>query len=148
MNGLSTDQYLRVAGVVTVSTVVLTAAFLGVLAVVTGEAPDIGARVPVYMLLMAIAFTISVVGLIRRDVGGGVVLSAATGVGVLTFTLGLLAGEGIYYTVRKPSEVLGSELVVYFLAAALIGTGLSYWTVNYWREFTNFVDDETEQGSL
>lgn len=148
MNGLSTDQYLRVAGVVTVSTVVLTAAFLGVLAILTGKAPGIGARVPVYMLLMAIAFTISVVGLIRRDVGGGVVLSAATGVGVLTFALGLLAGEGIYYTVRKPSEVFGSELVVYFLAAALIGTGLSYWTVNYWREFTNFVEDETEQGSL
>jgi hypothetical protein len=100
------------------------------------------------MLLMAIAFVITVVGLIRREVGGGVVLSAATGVGVLTFSLGLLAGEGVVYTVREPSEVLGSNLVVYFLAAALIGTGLSYWTVNYWREFTNFVEDDSEQGSL
>jgi len=64
MNGLSTDQYLRVAGVVIVSTVVLTAVFLGVLAVVTGKAPGLGGRVPVYMLLMAVAFVISVVGLI------------------------------------------------------------------------------------
>ncbi|AEN07274.1 hypothetical protein Halar_3701 [halophilic archaeon DL31] len=148
MNGLSTDQYLRVAGVVIVSTVVLTAVFLGVLAVVTGKAPGLGGRVPVYMLLMAVAFVISVVGLIRCDVGGGVVLSAATGAGVLTFCIGLLAGEGVVFTVREPSAVFGSELVVYFLAAALIGTGLSYWTVNYWREFTNFGEDETEQGSL
>jgi hypothetical protein len=145
MNGLSTEQYLPVAGAVLGSTVVLTAALLGVLALVTGRAPGLGERVPVYMLVMGIVFVVSVVGLVRREVGSIVVLSAATGAGWLAFALGLLAGEGLVFTLRSPSEVFATDLVIYFLAAGLIVTGLSYWTVNYWREFTTLSDGTPEQ---
>lgn len=126
----------QLVGLITVSTVLLTASFVGIYAFLTGATEGLSTRLPFYVLLMAISFVAGVVGLTRYRADGATVLSAATGIGFLTFLLGVLAGEGTAYAIRAPAEVFASTLLVYFVAAGLIGTGLSFWTVHYWREFT------------
>ena len=58
---------------------------------------------------------------------------------VLIAVVGLVlvgfAGEGVVYAVRDPEAVFGRQLIVYFVAAALICTGLGYWLLRHWREF-------------
>ena len=130
-------QLKEIATLVAVSTVVLTADFVGLLSLLTGEAAGVGVRFPYYVLLMAVAFVVTIVGLARYDTEGRTVLSAATGVAVLALVVGFLAGEGIVYAVTHREEVLNPGILFYFVAAGLIGTGLSFWTVNYWRDFTN-----------
>ncbi|WP_313692044.1 hypothetical protein [Halorarum halobium] len=133
-------QLKQIVLLVAVSTVVLTADFVGLLSLLTGRATEIGTgiggRFPAYVLVMAVAFVVTIVGLARFDTDGRTVLSAATGVGLLTLVTGALAGEGVVYAIAYPSEILSSQLLFYFVAAGLIGTGLSFWTVNYWRDFT------------
>ena len=43
--------------------------------------------------------------------------------------------EGVLFAFRNPELVFVSQLVYYFIAAALIGTGIGYWGVRHWREF-------------
>lgn len=129
-------QLKQIVALVTVATILLTADFVGLLSLLTGEATGVGGRFPLYVLLMAVVFVVTIVGLARHDAEGRTVLSAATGVAVLSLVLGLLAGEGVVYAQTHPDDILGSQLLVYFLAAGLIGTGLTFWTVNYWRDFT------------
>ncbi|QLG63872.1 hypothetical protein [Halorarum salinum] len=128
-------QLKQVASLVGVSTVLLTADFVGVLALVTGNAAGFGDRFPAYVLVMAIAFVITIVGLSHYGLEGRTVLSASTGVSVLALVTGTLAGEGLRYAVVEPATVFDVQLLFYLLAAGLIGTGLSFWTVNHWREF-------------
>lgn len=137
-------QVKQVALLVAVSTVLLTADFVGVLALLSGNAAGLDDRFPVYVLVMAIAFVITIVGLAHYDAEGRTVLSAATGVSVLALVAGALAGEGVRYAVREPATVFDVQLLFYLLAAGLIGTGLSFWTVNYWREFVRTRTTESD----
>lgn len=136
-------QLKQIAVLVVVSTVLLTADFVGLLSLLTGNAANVGVRFPVYVLVMAVAFVVTIVGLARYDADGRTVLSAATGVGVLALIVGMLAGEGIVYAYRAPEAVLNT-ILFYFIAAGLIATGLSFWTVNYWRDFTGGAADEAD----
>lgn len=128
--------YLRISAIIAVSTVVLTFSFVGVLAFISGE-PEIPlARLPWYLVVGAAAFVASIVML--EEVGGrgrDVIVTAAVN-GVFLMIIAALCVEGILFTIRNPEDVFVSQLVLYFLAAGLAGTGIAYWALHHWREYT------------
>jgi hypothetical protein len=138
MNGPDRDEATRLAVVVAVSTLVLTATFIGVVALLSGGNARVGTRLPFYVLTMAVSF-VSVVVLSEQRYGGRTdgrsILATAGGVALVVFVLVALAGEGLVFASDNPGEVVLSELFLYFLAAGLIGTGLGYWGLRHWREF-------------
>lgn len=129
------EVFVRIGLGVVLSTLTLTASFVGLLALLTGEATDIGSRLPLYVLAMAVAFVATIVFWELRARDGRVVLFSAGAVSVGTLVLVTLSGEGIVYTAREPEAVIASTLLFYFLAAGLIATGLGYWGARHWREF-------------
>jgi len=129
--------YLRRAvGLVAASTVVLTAAFVGVVALARGHTAGAANRVPFYALGGAVIFVATLVTLEDPEEGGVPILTSTVAVTVVGFVLLSLGGEGVLYGVRDRAR-LGTSLVVYFLAAALVCTGTVYWGLNHWREFTS-----------
>jgi len=123
----------RVAAVVA-ATVVLTAAFVGVLAVVTGNAGGWSDRLALYALCGGVAFVGVTFGLARRELDGLTVLFATVGASLLTVVVALFAGEGLRYAVRSPEEVFDLQLLAYFATAGLVVIGLTFWTLRYWRD--------------
>jgi hypothetical protein len=130
-------MFVRIGLGVVVSTLALTASFVGLMALLTGDAVGLGSRIPLYVLTMAIAFVLGVVLLELRDRPGRLVLGGATGLSIGVLVLVTLAGEGFVYAAREPTEIVASTLVFYFLAAGLIATGLGYWGARHWREVAN-----------
>lgn len=125
----------RIGALVCGCTLVLTASFLGVVSLTTGAAVGLTDRVPYYVLAMAIAFVAGIVGLEgRRRVGGRRILGAAIGLALTVFAVVGLGTEGVVYAVRSPERVVASQVLVYFLAAGLVGTGIAFWAVRHWRE--------------
>lgn len=133
---LSRDVLPKAAALIAVSTLLLTSAFLGVLSVVDGGNAGVSGRVPVYVLLASAVFVVFIVLLEQRDLDGQTVLVSTTAIAVATGVLAWLVGEGLYYLVNNHESVIASQLVVYLLAAAVACTGIFYWTLNHWREFT------------
>lgn len=133
---LSQDVLPKAVALIGASTLLLTMAFLGVLAVVEGGNRGIDSRVPVYLLLAAAVFVTFIVLLEQRDLDGQTVLVSTVSIAVATGVLTWLIGEGLVYVSNDPSRVVASHLIVYLLAAAVACTGLFYWTLNHWREFT------------
>lgn len=127
---------LRVAMPIVLSTLVLTAAFLGALSLLTHPVPGFSSRFPFYVLVMALGFVSALFLLERPRIDGGQVLMATLGLTVTVFVTVTLAGEGLTFAVTYPEAVFVSDFILYLLAAGLIGSGLAYWTVRHWREFT------------
>ncbi len=124
----------RTVGFVLGSSLVLTASFVGVLGLSSGELTDSLSRLPFYSLGLAIVFVTAIFSLIRYDADGITAMVGAVGIAIVGFILVALTGEGVLYAVRFPGRVFGSQLLLYFLAAGLIGTGLGYWLVSFWRD--------------
>jgi hypothetical protein len=120
---------------VVVSTLALTASFLGLVALLTGSVAGIQNRLPFYVLAMAIAFVGSILTLEGEFDAGREVLETAALAAVITVLTVTLAGEGVAYSLQDPGRVISSQLVFYFLAAGLMGTGLGYWGLRHWDEF-------------
>lgn len=123
--------------IVAVSTVVLTASFLGLLATVRGAVSDPGSRLPVYVLATAIVFVIALFKLEDPSAPGIPVLTTTVSIGLAAFILISLGGEGLLYVAGRPTMLLSSQLVFYFVAAALICTAVGYWGLHHWREFVD-----------
>jgi len=119
-----------------VSTLALTASFLGVVSVLTGGVTGGADRLPFYVLTMALAFVVAVVVFEDEFHDGRQILQLAVGAAVATFLLVTMGGEGVAFTVQHTDQVLSSQLLFYFLAAGLIGTGLGYWGLRHWEEVT------------
>ncbi len=134
--GPDIETVLRVVVPILASTVVLTAAFLGTLSLFTGGVPGFSVRFPYYVLVMALGFVTALFLLERPRIDGSQVLMATIGLTVTVFALVTLAGEGVAYAYKYPSAVFQSDFILYLLAAGLIGSGLAYWTIRHWREFT------------
>lgn len=126
----------RALGPIVASTVVLTAAFLGALALLTGTVDGFEDRFPYYVVLMAVGFVAALFVLERPRIEGSQVLMATIGVTVTVFVVVTLAGEGVAYAIASPGAVFQPDIILYLLAAGLIGSGLAYWTISHWREFT------------
>ncbi|WP_236044429.1 hypothetical protein [Haloarcula salinisoli] len=137
MNSSLLDPFRRrVVIVIGGSTLVLTAVFVGVLAVISGELAGVSGRAPWYVVTAAAVFVASVVLLDADDAAGTTIIVSAAVVSAFAFVTVALAVEGFRFAVIYPGRVFVSQLVLYFLAAALIGTGLGYWALNHWREFS------------
>jgi hypothetical protein len=124
----------RAAAVVACSTLALTLVLVGVLAVLDGATTGLLGRLPWYLVVTGGLFVASIFLLeTRTDDGRRILVSAAAtsalGFGVVTF-----GAEGLVYVARNPGAVLVSQLILYFVAAGLLATGLGYWTLNHWRE--------------
>lgn len=132
---LDADLIPRAAVLVAVSTAVVTAAFIGVVALVTGHAGEVTARLPFYVLVMAVVFVAFVFLIDSRGSDGQTVIVSSIGVALLGFLIVLLSGEGVVFLVNNPDQVLASQLIVYLVSAGLVCTGLAYWGLRHWREF-------------
>ena len=126
----------RVFLTVASTTVLLTFAFVGLAVLWEGRVVSgVTTRTPFYVLVFSIAFILSLLKLDSRDRDGTQILIATTGIGTATSILIGLATEGIAYTLTEPGVVFQEGLVVVFLSAAIICTGLGIWGVRHWREF-------------
>jgi len=132
---LDADLIPRAAVLVAVSTAVVTAAFVGVVALVTGHASHVTVRLPFYVLVMAVVFVAFVFLIDSRGSDGQTVIVSSIGVALLGFLIVLLSGEGVVFLVTNPDQVLASQLIVYLVSAGLVCTGLAYWGLRHWREF-------------
>lgn len=126
--------YTRITLIMAICTIVLTFSFIGVLAVVAGEITS--TRLPWYLVVGAITFVATIVLLEAHGATGREIIVTSSISAIWAFVLIALAIEGILYAIRYPAEVFTSQLVLYFMAAALLGTGIAYWGLHHWREFT------------
>ena len=133
------NVYGRLGALVLACTTALTLSFVGLVALATGSAGDVGGRVPFYVLGTSAAFVAAILGVDgpRRD--GRAVLVAAGAIAGATFVLLSLGAEGLLYAARHPEAVLVSRSGLYLVAAGLIGTGVGYWGLRHWRELATTV---------
>lgn len=133
------EALARAGALVAGCTLVLTASFVGLVALVSGAAVGVVDRLPLYVLGMATAFVGAIVVFEMENEAGGRVLVIAGTLAVGTFLVTLLSGEGIVHALRYPGQVLASQLLLYLLAAGMIATGLGYWVVQHWQDLPKFV---------
>jgi hypothetical protein len=55
---------------------------------------------------------------------------------MLIFIVALLGTEGLIHILTNPELIVASDVILYFLSAALFAVGVGYWAFNHWREFT------------
>lgn len=122
--------------IVAVSTLSVTSAIIGVVAIVNGDATAIESRIPFYVFFTALVFTALVFLLERNLADGRRILTLSFALAALAFVLALLGVEGLSFAMANREKVL-SNLTLYFLSAGLACTGLVYWAVHHWREFVS-----------
>lgn len=133
-------------GVVVLS-LVLTASFVGMAGLLSETTLDTGSRIPAYVLLMGLVFVVGVVRLDSGDRDGVRVLVAVSSVSLLAFVLAGLATEGIFYMLKRPQDVVLSNVILYFGAAGLICTGVVIWALHHWREFAAGASSRTRSSN-
>lgn len=136
---VDSETFVRAGLFVVVSTAVLTASVLGIVGHATGRVSGVTGRIPYYVLLVAVSFVVAIIAfesLVGRasEVLAGTLV--ATGIALV---LVVLAGEGVVYLFQHTRAVLSSTLLIYILAAGLVGTGLCYWALQHWAELANTV---------
>lgn len=124
-----------------VSTFILTASFVGILAILSGASTGVADRVPFYLIVLGLAFVGTILLLEEYGTEGRLIIVTAAVTSLLTFISTALTVEGALYAVRFPEDVFVSRLVYYFITAALLGTGIGYWGVRHWREFVQTAPD-------
>lgn len=126
---------LRLSAFVAVSAVVLTANFIGIVAVISGDVSSIGDRVPWYILAASVVFVATILLLDTSGMDGKSIIVTAPIVAVVSFVLVIFGVEGVRHAVENPDSIFFSQVILYFVAAAMVATGLGYWGVRHWREF-------------
>jgi len=99
--------------------------------VICGGVPPVSRR---YLTIAAVAFVGVIILLETQDAAGTSIITTAAIVAALVFVLVSLGVEGLLYAVRNPAAVFVSQTILYFFAAALIGSGIGYWALRHWRE--------------
>lgn len=135
-DGTRRKFFLRVLLLMAASTILLTASFIGVLAFLSGEQIATSSRIPWYLVLTATVFVATIILLEEGGADGSTIIISALLFSGLGFALIALAVEGVLFAIEYPDLVFVSQLVLYFFAAGLIGTGIAYWALNHWREFS------------
>lgn len=132
--GFGRTDVARAGALVTSCTIILTASFVGLVALLSGRAPGVSVRLPLYVLGLAAAFVAAILALENRGHDGWTVLHLAATISVYGFILAVLGGEGVMFIVRHPGELVASQLLFYFLAAGMIATGFGYWGIHHYGE--------------
>lgn len=134
--GQSQRVALRIGALIVACTILLTGSFVGFLAAISGELQNFDAHVPWYMLVGAAVFVGTIILLEINDADGRTIIVTAGVFGTLAFILVALGIEGYIYMSENPDEIIGERLILYFLSASLVATGVGYWGLRHWREFT------------
>ncbi|MFW5948964.1 MAG: hypothetical protein ACOCSD_05145 [Halolamina sp.] len=122
----------RLGGVVCLTTLGLTASFVGAVALASGEIAGLARRLPIYAVAAAVVFVGCVVVLDSARMQGLNALVTATVAAAATLFVGGLGVEGVRFAREHPSLVFEPTLVGYALSAALIGTGVANWVWRNW----------------
>lgn len=122
---------------VVLSTVALTASFLGVVGLFSGRVSGLTTRLPFYVLVMALCFVVAIIFFESVFRQAEQVLVTAVVIGVLSLVFVALGGEGVIYLLRNTEQVVASHLLFYILSAGLIGTGICYWALQHWTELSD-----------
>ncbi len=128
---------LRISLLIISCTILLTASFVGFLALISGRVDGSESRIAWYIAISAILFVSTIVLLEFHGADGRTILVSATVTGVLSFALIYFSIEGVIFALIHPEDVFVSQLILYFFAAALVATGIGYWGLRHWREFTS-----------
>lgn len=128
---------LKGSVLVITSTLAVTVAFVGLLAMITARAEGFSGRFPFYIVASSVAFTVLVIVLERNLAEGSKILMTAVVLSVILGIVFALDIEGIFFASKYPGELVASQLILYFIAAGCLCTGLVYWSVHHWREFVN-----------
>ncbi|MBP1987073.1 hypothetical protein [Halolamina salifodinae] len=123
----------RLGVLVGASTLSLTASFVGVVALASGEARGTTARIPVYVTATAVVFVAGVVLFEESRHRGRSALIGSTLVAAATLFVAGFGGEGVVYALSNPAAVFEVQLLGYLVSAALLGTGVGYWTWRNWE---------------
>lgn len=130
------QMVLRIAVLIVISTVILTASFFGVIAAASGEISGLDTRMPFYLLASAMVFVSTIVLLEFYDTDGKTIITSALFSGISALVLSVFSVEGVIFAANNPDNLIVNQLVVYFVAAALVATGVGFWALEHWREFT------------
>lgn len=126
---------VRTGALMAACTAVLTAAFVGSVSLLGGHTGGVGSRLQFYVLAGAVAFVASLLILEESRHDAQRVIGGSVATGVTGLLLVGLASEGVLYTLAEPRTVLSSSLFVYLTAAALLVSGLGYWSIRNWALF-------------
>lgn len=113
------------------STLALTMAFMGLVSLASGPVPGLSGRIPYYVLAAAAVFATALMVLEGHWRDGRNLLGIAVGVAVAAFVVLGLGAEGLVYAARNPAVAFSAQRFLYLLSAALVTTGLGYWTANH-----------------
>lgn len=134
------EMMAQTGALIGVCTVALTATFLGIVGLASGTVGGTVDRLPLYVLAGAVVFVGTLLVEDHAGQRGHKVLGLAVVASLAGFTLTALGAEGIIYALKYPGDVVASHLFVYLLSAAIIASGLAYWSVENWREATALLD--------
>jgi len=126
-------------GVLALCTVTLTAVFVGIVGLASGQTTALVARLPLYVLASAVVFLGTLLALDHTHRHGRTVLGQAVGIAIASFVAISLGVEGVVYALTHPEAVVASHLFVYLLSAAIIASGLGYWVVENRRDLRDIV---------
>lgn len=135
------ERVVQAVVFVGVSTFVLTATFMGLVALVSGQMVGVEARLPGYVLAMAVAFVGGLMAVEAKGGDGRQVIATAGGMAVSGLVFVTLSGEGVAFLLRQPQRLVASQVLSYLLAAGVCVTGLAYWGLLHWREFVSELVD-------
>ena len=124
-------------GVIALCTAALTAMFVGVVGLASGQMTALVSRLPLYVLTSAVVFVGTLVVVDHGRYHGRTVLTSASVAGLAGFVTVSLGTEGVVYAVTNPGGVVTSHLFVYLLSAAIIASGMGYWVACNRREVRN-----------
>jgi hypothetical protein len=93
-SSLLNNFFVRIGLLFGVSTLLLTASFIGIVAFVTGEVTNVSARLPWYIVAVALSFVASIVLLEAQDSNGRTIIVTAIVVTSVFFIVVLLGIEG------------------------------------------------------
>lgn len=125
----------RIVLLVAVSTVFLTASFVGIVSFLSGDIANVRSRLPWYLVVGGLAFVGSIILLEAQGSDGRTIIVTSFTIMVTMFVLTVLAFEGVLFTLEEPRLVFNTQLILYFFSAALVGVGVGYWGLRHWREF-------------
>lgn len=139
MKGPSVSSLLerRATVLVVTSTVLLTLALFGLVAVLRGRLVGHVGRLPLYLFGASVVFVALVFTFERRGFDGRRIILSTVGLTLVGGSLLFLVGEGTVYVLTYHEEVFATQLVLYLLSIGLVWTGIVYWGLSHWREFVS-----------
>ena len=116
-------------------TVIFALAAVGLVELVEGRAMGSDQRLGFYVLFSSILFIFTIYSIEkakRRD--GFDVMKVVIAITIVGFIIASLSGEGLIRVVQGAGYT--SQTYVYLITGGLVFSGVSYWAIRHWKEYT------------